>query len=122
MLREAIVAVFRTSAEAAAAAVDLRESGIPDSAIRLFDTQHPDWGGQTTTAPGPDSSFWEMVFGGPAGAADEDTFEHGGTVLTVVVRPAESDQVAAVVGTYDLLELERRQEPGLGSDDQKAVP
>ncbi|MBV9811741.1 MAG: hypothetical protein JO326_03260 [Acetobacteraceae bacterium] len=121
MPEDTIVAVYDSPIRASAAANELARAGVPAGAIRQFNQQHPEFGGETTSAPAPEQSFWAMVFGSdPEMGNDRQIFEEsvqrGGTVLTVTVAPALHAQVAGILVAHSPMDLDE-----VGRSDRSAA-
>ena len=88
MESETIVAVYDTAAHAELAANDLRQAGVPDSAITLHSTASTT--ATTTGQPLQEKGFWSSLFGGDT-AEDSTVYDRGGTRIRryVVETPVE---------------------------------
>ena len=105
---ETIVAVYDTPAHAALALADLKQAGVPESAI----TMH---GGEaattTTTTPVREEGFWASLFGGEP---DHDTAVYdrsvasGSTVVTVKASEVYSAKAAEILESHSPVDMDAR--------------
>ena len=103
---ETIVAVYDTPAHAALAVADLKQAGVPDSAISMH-------GGEatttTTTTPIREEGFWASLFGGQS---DYDTtvydrsLANGSTVVTVMGSEVYSAKAAEILESHHPVDMD----------------
>ena len=107
---ETIVAVYDTPAHAALAVADLKQAGIPDSAISM----HSGEATTTTTAIGApvrEEGFWASLFGGEP---DHDTAVYdrsmsgGSTVVTVKGSATYSSKAAEILESHHPVDMDER--------------
>ena len=116
MEAETIVAVYDTAAHAELAANDLREAGVPDTAITLHRTT-PNTAGE----PVRETGFWSSLFGGDA-ASDSSVYERsvasGSTVLTVKASDSHVARAMEILESHHPIDIDERATGyGLGSTD-----
>ncbi len=115
MDEQLVVAVYDTEARATAAMHDLRDAGIPESAIN----RHAHEGAVTTHDKHEEHdkpSFWQRLFG----KSDEDTsdydrnVEQGATVLAVRAPAADLDRIEEILERHDPVDIDEQnaQRPG----------
>lgn len=109
MDEETIVAVYDTAAHAERAVADLKQAGVPDSAI----SRHASGTGMDTleSAPVREEGFWSRLFGGEP---DHDTtvysrsVENGASVVSVRVSDAHADRVLAILDSHHPVDIDER--------------
>ena len=117
MENETIVAVFDTSAHAAAAVSDLEAAGVPSSAI----TQHAGsagasastGAGSSSIAPGQEKGFWASLFGGEPDyghdtAVYDRSLQGGSTVVTIQGSGAHTDKVLDILERHNPIDIDER--------------
>ncbi len=113
MSDETIVAIYDTPAHAELAAADLRQAGVPESAISI----HSGAAGMAgmdngATATGSrEQGFWTSLFGG---APDHDTavydrsVQSGSSVLSVKTPEAHVDRVVQILESHNPIDIDDR--------------
>lgn len=113
MSDETIVAIYDTAAHAELAAADLRQAGVPESAIKIHaEPISPDQTGTTTTMAAPrEQGFWASLFGG---SPDHDTSVYersvgdGASVLTVNTPEKHVDRVLEIIEGHKPIDIDER--------------
>lgn len=129
MSDETIVAIYDTPAHAQLAAGDLREAGVPDSAISIHaGTIDPDRAAPTakTNEPAPrEQGFWSSLFGG---APDHDTavyersVDDGSSVLIVKTPDQYVARVMEIVESHAPIDIDERALSYIASQTSGQVP
>lgn len=112
MMSDTIIAVFDTAEHAALAIADLKNSGVPDSAIsqhREADTTTTSTSASTGQKPG----FWSNLFGGePERAHDTSVYDRsmatGGSVVSVQAPANVMDQVVEILERHNPVDIDER--------------
>lgn len=113
MSDETIVAIYDTAAHAELAASDLRQAGVPESAISIHaGSISPDHTGTTATTTAPrEQGFWASLFGG---SPDHDTsvyersIDNGASVLTVKAPEKHVSRVLEIVESHKPIDIDER--------------
>ncbi len=109
MDQETIVAVYDTPAHAELAANDLRQAGVPDSAISLNSSTDTL---QTTTAkPAREPGFWASLFGGEPEydtAVYDRSVSEGSTVVTVKAPDSHVSKVMEILESHHPIDIDDR--------------
>ena len=113
MTYETIVAIYDTAAHAELAAADLREAGVPDSAISVHADTFSKAGTTTTTSAAPvrEHGFWSSLFGGEP---DHDTSVYdrslasGSTVVTVKTPEAQVSCAMDILESHNPVDIDER--------------
>ena len=106
---ETIVAVYDTPAHAELAAADLRQAGIPESAISLHASNASI--GATEMPPAREPGFWSSLFGGEAEhdtAVYDRSMASGSTVLTVKPSAAHVSTVMEILESHHPIDIDER--------------
>ena len=123
MTDETIVAVYDTPAHAALAVADLKEAGVPDSAVTTHVSGGTDTAATARTEP-REEGFWASLFGG---SPDHDTTVYersvasGGTVVTVKVPSEHADKVGQMLESHNPIDIDERA-TGYGLTAKPAQP
>lgn len=111
MSDETIVAIYDTAAHAELAASDLRQAGVPDSAIDIHaGAISSDRTGTTASVP-REQGFWANLFGG---SPDHDTsvyersINDGASVLTVRTPEKHVAHVMKIVESHKPIDIDER--------------
>ena len=109
MESETIVAVYDTAAHAELAANDLRQAGVPDTAISL----HTSASMSTSTVAGQthEKGFWASLFGGDT-AEDNTVYDRslasGSTVVTVKAPDTHVTKVMEILESHHPVDIDER--------------
>lgn len=107
MDEQLVVAVYDTEARADAAMRDLRDAGIPDSAINRHARQGEATHEHHEKQEKP--SFWQRLFGKHEDTSDYDrNVEQGATVVAVRVPAAELDHVEEILEKHDPVDIDEQ--------------
>ncbi len=120
MNQETIVAVYDTAAHAELAAADLREAGVPDSAITLHGSTSAST--TTSTAPAREPGFWASLFGGEPEhdtAVYDRSMASGSTVVTVQAPDTHITRVMEILESHKPIDIDERA-TGYGLDTNSA--
>ena len=123
MTNETIVAVFDSEANAAAAARELANAGVPLDAITQHARDRVTRGSDTTPAPKREPGFWERLFGGePERAHDTSVYdrslEGGSTVVTIQAEEQDLTMIMDILERHAPIDIDER---GAGYVDIDAV-
>lgn len=109
MSDETIVAIYDTPAHALLAAADLREAGVPDSAISIHaGSIDPHHAGKSAPR---EHGFWSSLFGG---SPDHDTSVYersvgdGASVLTVKTPDKHVVRVIEIIESHEPIDIDER--------------
>ena len=111
MSDETIVAIYDTPAHAELAAADLREAGVPETAIGIHAGKISAARTGTTAAAPSAQGFWSSLFGG---SPDHDTtvydrsVDNGASVLTVKTPNAYVSRVMAIIESHSPIDIDER--------------
>ena len=109
MDQETIVAVYDTAAHAELAAADLRQAGVPESAITLHGSTSTS--STTSTAPVREQGFWASLFGGEPEhdtAVYDRSMASGSTVVTVKAPDAHITRVMEILESHKPIDIDER--------------
>ncbi len=110
MADETIVAVYDTHAHAELAVADLKQAGVPESAISVHANSNAVT--DTTTAVAPrEEGFWASLFGGSPDhdtAVYERSVDAGSSVVTVKVPDAHVSAVVDILESHKPIDIDER--------------
>lgn len=110
MDEETIVAVYDTAAHADLAIADLKQAGVPDSAISRHASATMT-SGTTTSVPVKEEGFWSKLFGGEPehdSAVYDRSLQSGSTVVTVKASAQYLDTALSILESHHPVDLDER--------------
>jgi uncharacterized protein (TIGR02271 family) len=110
---ETIVAVYDSSEHAESAVRDLKNAGVPSSAIQRHGQGGAASGATTSTAAAHPTGFWASLFGGEPEhehdtAVYDRSMESGSSVVTVKAPEEHLTQVLDILERHDPIDLDER--------------
>ncbi|SPJ32546.1 hypothetical protein [Kushneria phyllosphaerae] len=113
MEEQLVVAVYDTEANADAAMQDLRNAGIPESAInRHAQTEHDSAVSHEASEEEKKPSFWQRLFGKHDHSEDTSAYdrnvERGATVIAVRALVADLDRIEDILERHDPVDIDEK--------------